>query len=206
MKSIGPFSGALRSLLAAVPLRILLGLLAPGSVSAADRPNVLGGFLKETGAVIPRINPDFGKSARVTEGAPRKKSPDDLPGGWKNRAGPAAVREGVLNVRTKGDGSFLGVGVALPAGTGRLTLRVRAPRAGEGKITLLGQAGGPEALSVPYRVTGGSIWETVTVELPAKEKTGILRLYLPSGSEAVDFDDILLTSPRVEARRWTFGS
>jgi hypothetical protein len=48
------------------------------------------------------------------------------------------------------------------------------------------------------------MWEAVTVELPVKEKAGILRLYLPSGSAAVDFDDIVLTPPQGGPRRWTF--
>ncbi|MBU6301494.1 MAG: sulfatase [Verrucomicrobia bacterium] len=161
---------------------------------------LLDEFLKDTGAVIPRLNPNFGKVA------PRKKAPapDDLPGGWKNRAGLAAVRDGALNVQTKGAGSFLGVGAGLSAGVSRLSFRVRAPSAGDGKVTLLGEAGAAEGLSVPYKVAGGSAWETVTVDLPVKEKAGILRLYLPSGSAAVDFDDIVLTPPQGAPRRWTF--
>jgi hypothetical protein len=57
---------------------------------------------------------------------------------------------------------------------------------------------------VPYKVAGESEWETVTLELPVKKKAGILRLYLPSGSASVDFDDIVLTPPQGEPRRWTF--
>lgn len=56
---------------------------------------------------------------------------------------------------------------------------------------------------MPYQVSGEAVWETVTVELSIKEKTGILRLYLPSGSAAVDFADIILTPPQGEPRRWT---
>jgi hypothetical protein len=137
--------------------------------------------------------------------APPAKKPDDLPGGWKNRAGPATVRDGILTVRSKGAGSFLGVGAGLPAGTARLSFRVRAPQAGSGRVALLpGGAGGAEDVSVPYDVAGESEWQTVTLELPVKEQAGILRLYLPSGSAAVDLDDIILTPPRGEPRRWTF--
>jgi hypothetical protein len=57
---------------------------------------------------------------------------------------------------------------------------------------------------VPYKVSGEAEWETVTVELPVKEKTTILRLYLPSGSAAVDFKDIVLTPPHGQPRSWTF--
>jgi arylsulfatase A-like enzyme len=173
---------------------------------AARLNAVLDGFLKDTEAVIPKFNPDFRDVPDNSTAAPKKKAPapDDLPGGWKNRAGAAVVREGVLNVQSKGNGSFLGVSASLPAGAARLTFRVRAPQAGEGKATLLGASGTAETLSVTYKVAGESVWETVTVELPVKEKTSILRLYLPSGSAAVDFDDIVLTPPQGEPRRWTF--
>ena len=57
---------------------------------------------------------------------------------------------------------------------------------------------------MPYKVAGESEWETVTLELRVKEKAGILRLYLPSGSASVDLDDIVLTPPQGKPRRWTF--
>ena len=81
---------------------------------------------------------------------------------------------------------------------------MRAPQAGEGRVTLLNEAGATETLSVPYKVAGESEWETVTLELPVKEKAGILRLYLPSGSASVALDDIVLTPPQGKPRRWSF--
>ena len=65
-------------------------------------------------------------------------------------------------------------------------------------------AGGAEALSVPYRTSGEAAWQTVTVELNAKQAASILRLYLPSGSAAVDLDDIVLTPAQGTPRRWEF--
>ena len=164
----------------------------------------LDAFLKDTQAVIPKLNPDFGKASANANPGKKAAAPDDLPGGWKNRAGTAAVREGVLNVQSKGANSFLGVGAGLSAGTARIAFRVRAPQAGEGKVTLLGASGGTEIVSIPYKVAGDSVWETVTLDLPAKEKATILRLYLPGGSAAVDFDDIVLTPERGTPRRWSF--
>ena len=173
---------------------------------AARLNSVLEGFLKDTEAVLPKLNPNFRNVPGNSEAAPKKKAPqpDDLPGGWKNRAGAAVVREGALAVQSKGAESFLGISAAIPVGAARLTFRIRAPQAGQGKVTLLASAGAAETLSVPYSVSGDSVWETVTVELPIREKSGILRLYLPSGSAAVDFDDIVLTPPQGEPRRWSF--
>jgi hypothetical protein len=149
--------------------------------------------LMDNKAVIPTLNPNFGKAAA-----------DDLPGGWKNRAGTAAVRDGTLSVQSKGASSFIGIGAGLSNGTARFSFRVRAPQAGEGRVALLNEAGAAEMLSVPYKVAGESEWETVTLELPVKQKAGILRLYLPAGSASVDLDDIVLTNPQGKPRRWSF--
>lgn len=173
---------------------------------AAKLNELLQRHLMDNAAIIPTLNPNFGKAALSAKAAPEKKSPapDDLPGGWKNRAGTATVRDGILNIQSKGASSFLGVGAGLTTGTARFSFRVRAPQAGEGRVTLLNEAGATETLSVPYKVAGESVWETVTLELPVKEKAGILRLYLPSGSASVDLDDIVLNPPQGKPRRWTF--
>ena len=161
-------------------------------------------FLKDTEAVIPKTNPNFGKGAPKTPAKKTALAPDDLPGGWKNRGGKASVIEGALHIESKGADSFLGVGAALTAGPAKLTFRIRAPQAGEGRIALLGAAGGAETLSVPYRTSGEAVWQTITVELNAKQDSAILRLYLPAGSAAVDLDDIVLTPAQGKPRRWEF--
>ncbi len=165
---------------------------------------LITGFLKDTGGVIPKVNPNFGKIVPKAAAPKKAPAPDDLPGGWKNRAGKATVIEGALHLETKGEGSFIGVGAGLSAGSAKLSFRLRAPQAGEGKVTLLGSAGGAEMLSAPYRTSGEASWQTITVELNAKQAAGILRLYLPAGSAAVDLDDIVLTPAQGTPRRWDF--
>jgi arylsulfatase A-like enzyme len=161
-------------------------------------------FLKDTEAVIPKLNPNFGKAAPKAPAKKKAPAPDDLPGGWKNRAGKASVIEGALHIESKGADSFIGVGAGTYAGKASLSFKIRAPQAGEGRIVLLGAAGGPEVLSMPYRTSGEAVWQTITVELNPKETTGILRLFLPTGSAAVDLDEIVLTPHLGPARRWDF--
>lgn len=173
---------------------------------AARLRGLLERELVETEAVIPRLNPEFGRmeAAAGPPGGKREAAADDLPGGWKNRAGAAAVRDGALGVRSKGADSFLGVSVGLEPGTARLSFRVRSSGAGRGRVTLLSAEDRSEAVSVAYVVAGGSDWQTVTVDLPVVKKAGILRLYLPAGSARVEFDDIVLSPPRGTPRRWSF--
>ena len=165
---------------------------------------LIADFLKDTEAVIPKLNPNFGKSTPNAAAPKKALAPDDLPGGWKNRAGKAVVSEGALHIESKGADSFLGVGAGLSVGPAKLSFRIRAPQAGEGKVTLHGSAGGAEMLSVPYRTSGEATWQPITVELNAKQAASILRLYLPSGSAAVDLDDIVLTPAQGTPRRWEF--
>lgn len=165
---------------------------------------LIAGFLADTEAVVPKLNPGFGKTAPKVAAKKKPLAADDLPGGWKNRAGKAAVIEGALHVESKGAGSFLGVGAGLAAGKARLTFKLRTPQAGEGRIALLGTSGGAEFLSVPYRASGEAVWQTITLELEAPQAAGILRLYLPEGSAAVDLDEISLTPSKGASRRWDF--
>jgi arylsulfatase A-like enzyme len=161
-------------------------------------------FLKDTEAVIPKLNPCFGKAAPKAPAKKKALAPDDLPGNWKNRAGKASVIDGALHIESKGADSFIGVGAGLTGGKAKLTFKLRTPQAGEGRIALLGAAGGAEMLSVPYRASGEAVWQTITVELNPKATTSILRLYLPAGSDAIDLDDIVLTPAEGAPRRWEF--
>ena len=165
---------------------------------------LIADFLKDTEAVIPKLNPNFGKAAPKVPAKKKALAPDDLPGNWKNRAGKASVIDGALHIESKGADSFIGVGAGTYAGKASLSFRIRAPQAGEGRIALLGAAGGAEILSVPYRTSGEAVWQTISVELNPKATTSILRLYLPAGSASVDLDDIVLTPHLGPARRWEF--
>ena len=163
--------------------------------------------LRQTQALLPRFNPEFGKvSGSKGKGgkAGKPMAADDLPGGWKNRAGAASLRDGALQVQAKGAQSFLGLGAGLPAGTSHFSFRIRAPQAGEGRVTLLQAAGSRELLSLPYRVSGELMWQEIALPLPLKEAAGILRLYLPSGSASVELDDLQLKAASGGARRWSF--
>jgi len=180
---------------------------------AAERPddvNALNALLDRTlvemDAVIPRLNPvrDVPVANATPSPAAPVAAPDALPGGWKNRAGAARVHQGAISVRSKGPNSFLGVGASLPAGVAKISFRVRAPQAGEGRIALLPAGGTMEMLTVPYAVDGESMWQTVALELPLEQKAAILRLYLPLGSAEVEFADIVLTPAVGQPRRWSF--
>lgn len=169
---------------------------------AADHPdlvrelnNLLTKFLKETDAVIPRLNPNFAGAAAAA------KSADPLQG-WLARGCEVSANNGVLTVVGKSATPFLGV-TAGARGPGAVRFRIRAARGGGGRLEWFppGQPPKGESQSVPFRVEAGE-WNEVEVPLSADAAIGILRVYLPARDEPVDLDWIELDAGK--KRRWDF--
>jgi arylsulfatase A-like enzyme len=171
---------------------------------ARELNGLITDFLKDTEAVVPQLNPKY--SASPAAAAPKAAADPLL--GWKNRNCDAAVSRGILRVSGKGPAPFLGVGSQLK-GPAKLTFRMRLPEAkgvSEGRVDLLpqqaGGAGG-EIKTVPYTLASGE-WQEVTVDLPVKAPTSILRLYLPAEKHEVEIDWVELRAKDDKPRRWDY--
>jgi arylsulfatase A-like enzyme len=161
---------------------------------AADKPelvrelnDLITGFLKDTEAVIPVRNPDY------------KKQPADPLQGWKARGCDAVVKDGALLVTGTNAAPFLGFAANI-TGPATLKLRARCAAGGTGKVELVAPA-----KTFPFTLSPGD-WQTVTVDLPAKGPTGILRVYLPAQKQPVAVDWIELGAGKAKPRRWKFSS
>ncbi len=152
-------------------------------------------FLKDTEAVVPKLNPAAGKVAVANK--------DPLMS-WKNRNCDASVKDGILTAKGKGPAPFLGVGAGL-TGPATVAFRLRTAIDGEGHIDLVPTTGGKEAgiVTFPYFVKGGA-WQEITVDLAHKGPATILRLYLPHATEAAEIDWVELKPAGAAARRWEF--
>ena len=152
-------------------------------------------FLKDTAAVIPKLNPAYGQAGKVAR--------DPLVT-WKNRNCEATVVKGILTAKGTGTAPFLGVGAGLKASaTATLTVRLRASQAGEGRIDLVSANPKATPTAFPYGCKGGE-WQDLTVELKATEAASILRFYLPSNNASVEIDYAELKVGGEKARRWDF--
>ncbi len=155
---------------------------------AAEHPEIVGrlakeleGFLQDTDAVIPQVNPDYRGP----------QTPDPLMG-WKNRGCEATIAAGVLKLQAQTATPFLGFGVGKQPGPVQVTFRIKVPQAGEGKIEWIPPGASQDAAqSVPYSVTGTEM-TTVTVRVPWEKPIGILRIYLPTGANTAEVDWIEL--------------
>ena len=171
---------------------------------AAEKPGLarelnalIDSFLKETGAVIPKLNPAYKGGGAA---APAAKADDPLRG-WTARGCEGATKGDALVVTGKGPAPFLGFGAGT-RGPGSVRLRARSTNGGPGKVEWIPpgatQAG---ARSVPFTLPPGG-WHDVAVDLPADATVGILRVYLPAQEQPVEVDSIELKAAK--PRRWDF--
>jgi arylsulfatase A-like enzyme len=152
-------------------------------------------FLKDTDAVIPKLNPAYGKVVAT---------PKDPLMGWKNRNCDATVKDGIVTAKGKGPSPFLGVGANL-TGPAKVTFRLRTSTGGEGHIDLVPTTGNKtgEIVSFPYSAKAGD-WQDITVDRPHNGPATLMRLYLPHATEAVEIDWVELKPTGTKARRWDF--
>ena len=163
---------------------------------AAELNALIGNFLTESEAVVPKRNPAFGKQKES------KPAGDPLLG-WKARQCDATVKDGVLHLTGTGKEPFLGFAAGtLPAGS-KLRFRIRCD-GGTGKVAWLPT---PDAKDYPkpspYALKAGEFTD-ISSSIPAPGgKSGIVRLYLPDPAE-VDWIELIV--PDGPPRRWDFGA
>ncbi len=158
---------------------------------SAELNDLIAGFLKDTEAVIPVRNPNYGKVAAA---------PADPLQGWKARGCMAEVKNGVVTLTGQNDAPFLGFAAGNIVGPTVVRFRVRSATGGAGKVEWLPTPqAADKAKSVEFQLAGGD-WQEVKVELPAEGPLGIVRLYLPAQKEAVQLDWIALQSAKNSLR------
>ena len=170
---------------------------------AAQRPELvaelnglIAGFLRDTEAVIPILNPAFDEKAVAAAAGPMQ--------GWVARGCDATVKQGIATVTGTSPKPFLGVSV-VGDGPAMVSLRVKTASPGEGRIEWLNPKAQPKVLeSVPFALSGGG-WQDISVSVPAAGPFGILRVYLPATNQPVDVDWIEFGRGKQAApRRWDF--
>ncbi len=145
----------------------------PEKVRSLDA--LIDGFIKETGALAPKRNPDYVKP--------------DPSAGLVPKMCKMPVVDGALRVEADGRTPFLGTAQVRHAGPMTLKLRARSKVGGKGKVQwkTTEQEGFPaKGQVVEFALPGGEAWQDVTVDLPIEGTTGIVRLYLPAVEAPVE--------------------
>jgi len=152
-------------------------------------------FLKDTEAVIPKLNPNFGKVVA---------SPKDPLMSWKNRNCDATVKDSILTAKGTGPAPFLGIGAGL-TGPAKVTFRLRTATGGDGHVDLVptGTSKTADIVAFAYAAKPGE-WQEITVDLPHQGPAAIMRLYLPHATEPIQIDWVELKPTGAKPRRWEF--
>jgi hypothetical protein len=165
---------------------------------------LISGFLTDTEAVIPKLNPIYRRpSVSPSSNTARARAAGPLQG-WVPRNCIATVKDSLLAITGTNASPFLGFAVGKLDYPGKLRFRVRSA-AGSGRLDWLpnANAAADETKSTPFTIAGGE-WAEVTADLLApRGRPGIMRLYLPAQARTVAVDWIELTSGDT-VRRWGF--
>ncbi len=146
---------------------------------------LIDGFLKDTEAVIPKLNPNYkATSAQVV-------APADPLQGWKARGCTASVKDGIVHIAKPTDASFLGFSAAEISGPSTVKVRIKSG-AGTSHFDWLPGGTQDKAQSVPYSLSGGD-WQEISIAIPATGPLGIVRLYLPRQEQPIEIDWIEIT-------------
>lgn len=166
-----------------------LAEMMPGKVRELDAS--IGGFLKDTHALVPKPNPNY--------------NPNDPLEGWQARGCKATVADGVLTMAAEGAEAFLGQALKNTKGPLTVKMRVRSSMGGEGLVKWISN---PEVETVMQTVrfqVPATDWQELAVTVPEKGKVGIIRLYLPATGASAELDWVEITPKGASPQRWEFG-
>lgn len=164
---------------------------------------LIDGFLKDTGALYPRPNPEYNGTT------PLKKDAGSLQG-WVPKFCKAVIAGGLMRVEAAGNDPFLGNAQIKHAGPFTVKLRIRSSTGGEGRIQwrTANQETLPPEQTVNFEVAPGNTWQDVSVELPVKGELNLFRLYLPAAQSPVEIAsvDFVSSDSKKSVCAWNFGT
>jgi arylsulfatase A-like enzyme len=171
----------------------------------AELDGLIDGFLKDTGALMPKPNPAY-NTATAKKSKPTER--DDRFDGWVSRFSETTMNGGTLTVSGgKNGGAFLGISNL--KSDGPVTVKVRS-RSGGGIGKLQWRTSDQETFPdkgqmVEFTLPAGDAWAEISVELPVAGSLAHLRVYLPAQQSPVEVDWIQLNSIGKRPQRWEFN-
>ncbi len=161
----------------------------------AELNALIDGFIKDTGALTPKPNPAYVKP--------------DPSAGLVPKMCKMTLVDGALRVEADGPTPFLGTAQVRHAGPMTLNLRARSTAGGPGKVwwkTTDQEAFPAGDQIVEFTLAAGGDWQEITVDLPVKGNTAIVRLYLPADETPVELESIVFRPARSDkpVRVWNF--
>ena len=183
-------------------------LEAQWPIKVKELDALIDGFLKDTGALVPKPNPAYRPN---TAPAAASKNAAEAVQGWVPKQCKATIVNGALCVEADGRTPFLGTVQVKHAGPAVLKLRIRTTAGGAGKIQwrLAEQDTFPSTgQTVTFELSPGPSWQDLNVALPVKGQLVHFRLYLPADRAPVEIASVqfLPANSSRPVRAWSFGA
>ncbi|MCH9778007.1 MAG: sulfatase [Planctomycetes bacterium] len=167
----------------------------------AELDALIDEFIKETGAVVPKPNPDFNPRSQA---AVRDPSFGLVP-----KMCQLSFVKGAIQIEGTGRTPFLGTAQVKLSGPLSLKLRIRSTSGGTGKVRwkTAGQEGFPQTgQAVDFTLKSSKEWQDVIIKLPVTGKPQIVRLYVPATKEPIEIQTIQFIGKGAGVKKWTFES
>jgi len=178
-----------------------LAAAMPETVRELDA--LIAAHLKDTGAIVPIVNPAYDPAAKpppLGKGGkpPRRKAGKPAAGWTPSRHCTLSVGRGTLRVRCTGGDPYI-VSGRLPAATGPITvkLRVKSTARGTGQVFWTTAKAGNfhRSRAVAVTLTHDGAWHDYTVKLPVDGAIRSIRLDPATAAGLVEIDTFALTGP-----------
>lgn len=175
----------------------------PEAVRALDA--LLDGFLRDTGALVPRPNPDHTRDGTPGDTPPGAEA--DPLGGWIAKSARAEFEAGKIRLTSEGRTPMLTILDLEHPGPIEVHLRRRGAggsarlqwrTADQGTFPSAGQA-------IEFALEPSAQWTETEVELPVTGTLVHLRLFLPLQSGTVELDWVRIDSASGGQQLWEFG-
>jgi arylsulfatase A-like enzyme len=177
-----------------------LASMMPDKVGELDA--LIDQFVRDTGALYPKPNPDFNADAQTRPAA------SNLTAGLVPRNSQLVKTDGAIRVIGKGRQPFLGTAQVRSSGPLTLKLRARSTTGGKGRVQwkTANQEEFPKSEQVvTYNLPAGSDWQDITVLLPIEGNARVIRLYLPAEKAAVEIQSIQFLHKSGRKKSWDFS-
>jgi hypothetical protein len=162
-------------------------------------------FVKDTGAPVPKPNPNF---ISATPKPPGDTNSDPM-AGLVARMCKVVATDGAIRITGEGRQPFLGTAQARLSGPLTLKLRARSTAGGEGRVQwrTATQETFPESTQiVTYHLSAETKWQDVSIQLPIQGNARVVRLYLPAEKSAVEVQSIQFLDKSGRKKAWDFAA
>lgn len=173
---------------------------------------LIDSFLRETGALVPKRNPNYKPEQPKTTKKSASHNPlidSDTVAGLVPKQCKLHFVVNAIRITADGKNPFLGTAQVKHTGPMHVLLRARTTSGGPGQVqwkTADQEAFPLAGQTVDFQLDAKEDWQDVVVALPIEGPSGTIRIYLPAVESTVELQSIQFVSQAnsSEVKKWDF--